>query len=312
MSEVKLCRSIILDSGELVKAGTTLKNYGDNSLFSVAPSQNSIVEKKGKKLCKSLLKRVRQDNIVNLFRLPRECVSETSMDSSLKKKWVKGDERIAPFPCIVRAKRLSEVRSIELLKDEEPFGPGVWEYYDKKFNNIRVITISSLMYLTIGNLWRLGHLKSVNKLASHFGGETCIVYYYPSTDQIKVEPIYRRKFYVNVPTYRFEKKFNELSVGQRVLYYSLVNGEIICQGYMYVLDAGDNEWYAHFRQAHSWLDVDEYQITDNDTHLFVKIEHKDGKQILSRLAVIHNSTNYFLFFLVKRHMVLIKDDSLYH
>ena len=215
MAELTLCRSIILDSGEIVPAGTILKDYGDLTSRSIAPSQAPLIEELRSKHPKDILTKFESKHIIDFFRISRECVLQASTSGSLKKKWVKGDERVAPFPCFVRATKMCEERSIELIDAKEPFGPYKRKFFDKNFGEIIVFTISSLDNLTIGSQWRLGGLKSISKLLEHISSyATVIGYYYPNTDYIKVEPLLRRKFYVELRSYRYERTFDELSVGQ--------------------------------------------------------------------------------------------------
>ena len=54
MCELTLKRSIMLDSGEIIPEGTTLKNYGEFTPLSIAPSQSvTEIEQSSKKLRKN-------------------------------------------------------------------------------------------------------------------------------------------------------------------------------------------------------------------------------------------------------------------
>lgn len=308
MAGLTLCRSIILDSGELVAAGTTLKDYGDLTSRSIAPSQPSPIDEGRKKIAKNVLESYKQEHLIDFFRIPRECVSQSLMNGSLKKKYVKGDESVAPFPCFIRASEMCEERSIELIENQEQY-PWNRRFFDKNFNEIDVFIISSLGNFYSGSLWKLGNLKSVSKLGSQINTfATVIGYYYSDTDFIKVEPLYRRRFYVKTTSYLFESIFNELSVGQIIRCYSICEGRAICKGRIYVFAKGDNKWFESFRKAHLWLNEDDYQVTEEDSHIFIKFMYYDGGKYISRLTIIHKSSNPFLFFHYKNHMVLIKDD----
>lgn len=311
MSELTLSRSIMIDSGEIIPAGTVLKNYGEFTPLSIAPSQSVIeIEKSTKGLRKKLIKKIGLQNIIYFFRIPRECVASNSICGSLKKEWVKGDERVAPFPCSVSAGRYyAEERKIEeLVEMTVEYMSSSIQYFDRNFKRINVVSISSLGNFVLGSLYKFGGLKSVRTLSNdHHGYSSCIMYYYPNTNQLKVNLIRRKKFYVEQPTYRIEKQFDELEQ-ESVNCYTCDSGHKFCQR-LYILEKGDNEWYEKFISAHSWLADTNYIPIDNDSHIFGKYEYYDGQKNVYGLTILHRSNNPYRFFKKKRLMVLIKENS---
>lgn len=152
--------------------------------------------------------------------------------------------------------------------------------------------------LLVGSHRNLSNLKCVQYLDFRCSSETCITYYYPCTSNIKSDCIRKKNFYVEQPSYKTEKRFDELD-------QEFVDCYIRDSGYrfsrrLYVIDKGDNEWYENFISAHVWLSDGNYTPVDNDSHIFVK--SVDG------LTILHKSTNPYLFFQSpKELMVLIKD-----
>lgn len=308
---IKLSRSIMIDSGEIIPAGTVLKNYGEFTPLSIAPSQSVMeIEKSTKGLRKKLIKKIGLPNIIYFFRIPRECVASNSICGSLKKEWVKGDERVAPFPCSVSVGRYyAEERKIEeLLEMTVEYMSCSIQYFDRNFKRINVVSISSLGNFGLGSLYKFGELKSVKTLSKDYfnGISSCIMYYYPNTSQMKVELISRKKFYVEQPTYRIEKQFDELEQ-ESVNCYTCDSSHKFCQR-LYILEKGDNEWYENFISAHSWLADTNYIPIDNDSHIFGKYEYYDGQKDVYGLTILHRSNNPYRFFTKKRLMVLIKEN----
>lgn len=313
MSELTLKRSIMLDSGEIIPVGTVLKNYGDFTPKSIAPSliTGGNIQFKGKN--KLAFKKAGEKNTIFFFRIPRECIDESTVSPDLKKLWVKGSDTIAPFFCSVKAKHTVETREVVEIREIEESNPhtfmGHWNYFDAQFNMIEVILISSLGELHIGSHYRLGNLQSVQKINDRSYADTCITYYYPDTSTIKIKTLQRNKFYVESPTYRIEKYFDELDK-ECVRCYERDNGNKFRQEFK-VIDKGDNEWYKHFISTHSWFDDSNYIHVDNDYHIFGRYYYYDGKNV-SGLTVLHKSTNPFRFFkregwlkvLIKEHFEL--------
>lgn len=315
MGEITLSRSIMIDSGEIIPAGTVLKNYGELTPLSIAPSQSvTEIEKSTQGLRKKLIKKIGLQNIIYFFRIPRECVTPISIGGPLKKEWVKGDERVSPFPCYVSKERYyAEERKIEeLLEMKDEYMSRSIQYFDRNFKRINVVSISSLGNFGLGSLYKFGELKSVNSLSDDYlGFSSCIMYYYPNTNQIKVELFRRRKFYVEQPSYKTEKYFDELNQ-EFVDCHIRDSKHKFCQR-LYIMEKGNNEWYEKFISAHSWLADTNYIPIDNDSHIFGKYEYYDGQKNVSGLTVLHKSNNPYKFFKsCKRLKVLIKDNSAYY
>ena len=315
MEELTLSRSIMLDSGEIIPAGSVLKNYGDSTPLSIAPSQSvAEIDLSKKGAMKKLIKNLERKDIVYFFRIPRECVVSTSICGSLKKKWIKGDSRVAPFPCSVTAGRhYAEERKIdELLEMTDEYMSRRIQFFDKNFKRIKVVSMSSLGNFGLGSLYKFGELKSVNTLSNHHNGfSSCIMYYYPNTSQMKVELIYRKKFYVEQLSYKTEKHFDELD--QELVDCHDIDSKHKFSRCLYVMEKGDNVWYEKFISAHSWLADTNYIPIDDDSHIFGRYEYFDGQKNVSGLMVLHRSNNPYQFFKSrKRLMVLIKDNSVYY
>ena len=309
MSELILRRTIMLDSGEIIMAGTILKDYGEVTPMSVAPSCKETFEQLTKTQRKSFFRKKDCDRTVYFFRIPRECVAETSIEGSLKKKWVDGDEKVAPFPCYIKVKHMAEERKIEEVEAEAKkvgyrFIP---HYFDKNFEQINVITISSLANLLIGSLSKFSELKAVQNLrGKHNTISTCIVYYHSLTNRINVDLIGRKNFYVEIPAYQYEIKFEKLKPLENVRCFVQTEGKGTYKAHMTVLDKGDNDWYKQFLKTHFWLEDDKYQQKEGDLHVFVRL--LNFREKFSRLAILHKSTNQFLFIKRNFHFSLIKEN----
>lgn len=74
---LQLTKAIILDNKEYVPAGTTLYNYGDCSLYSVAPSMKQDFPSK-------LRSKIDKDCIIEFCRIPSECVNFENLSKNLK------------------------------------------------------------------------------------------------------------------------------------------------------------------------------------------------------------------------------------
>lgn len=218
---------------------------------------------------------------------------------------------MAPFPCYVSVGRYyAEERKIEeLLEMTVVYMSHSIQYFDRNFKRINVVSISSLGNFGLGSLYKFGELKSVNSLSDDYlgGFSSCIMYYYPNTSQMKVDLIRRKKFYVEQPTYRIEKQFDELEQ-EFVDCYTHDSNYIFCRR-LFILEKGDNEWYENFISAHSWLADTNYIPIDNDSHIFGKYEYYDGQKNVSGLTILHKSNNPYRFFKSKKRlMVLIKEN----
>lgn len=314
MGEITLSRSIMLDSGEIIPAGAVLSNYGEFTPLSIAPSQSvTEIDLSKKGAIKKLIKNLGRENIVYFFRIPRECIASRPTSGPLKKKWVKGDGRVAPFPCSVTGGRCyAEERKIdELLEMRDEYMSRHIQYFDKNFKRINVVSISSLGNFGLGSLYKFWELKSVRMLSDHYNGYiSCIMYYYPNTNQMKVELIHSKKFYVEQLSYKTEIHFDELN--QEFVDCHDIDSKHMFSRRLYIMEKGDNEWYEKFISAHSWLADTNYIPIDNDSHIFGKYEYFDGQKNVSGLTVLHRSNNPYQFFKSrKRLMVLIKENSVY-
>ncbi len=234
----------------------------------------------------------------------------------MKKKWVRGDESIAPFPCSVTAGRCyAEERKIdELLETRDASMSRRIQFFDKKFKRINVVSISSLGNFGLGSLYKFGELKAVRSAESrsvdYFSGfSSCIMYYYPNTNQIRVELISHKKFYVEQSSYKTEKYFDELNQ-EFIDCYTRGSGHKFCCG-LYIMDKGNNEWYEKFIAVHSWLADANYFPVDNDSHILGKYVCFDGEKSVSGLTVLHRSNNPYQFFKSHKIMVLITENSVY-
>lgn len=301
MNELILKRSIMLDSGEIIPAGSVLKNYGEFTPKSISPSliASGQVHFRGKN--KEAFKKAGDKNTVYFFRIPRECIDETTLSAALKMLWIEGSDEISPFFCSIKARGSLEERKIEecLVYDDS----GWLNYYDKKLNPIDVIAISSVGELLVGSYRNLSNLKSVQYLDFRCSTETCITYYYPCTSNIKSDCIRNKKFYVEQPSYKTEKRFDELD--QEFVDCYIRDSVYKFSRRLYVIAKGDNEWYENFISAHAWLSDGNYTPVENDSHIFVKS--------VEGLTVLHKSTNPYLFFQSpKSLMVLIKENSAYY
>lgn len=301
MNELILKRAIMLDSGEIIPAGSVLKNYGNFTPKSITPSMISSgqIHFRGKN--KEAFKKAGDKNTVYFFRIPRECIDETTLSAALKMLWIEGSDEISPFFCSIKARGSLEERKIEECLVYDDYGR--LNYYDKKLNPIDVIAISSVGELLVGSYRNLSNLKCVQYLHFRCSTETCITYYYPCTSNVKSDCIWNKKFYVEQPSYKTEKRFDELDQ-EFVDCYIRDNGYKFSRR-LYVIAKGDNEWYENFISAHAWLSDGNYTPVENDSHIFVKS--------VEGLTVLHKSTNPYLFFQSpKSLMVLIKENSVYY
>ena len=304
MSELTLKRAIMLDSGEIIPAGTVLKNYGEFTPKSISPSLTASgkIQFRGKN--RLAFKQAGEKNTIFFFRIPRECIDEATLSHGLKKLWVKGSDEISPFFCSVKESRNKSDR--EIAEIEENYSWSRPLFFDKEFRQIEVVKISSVYSLLWSPFYEMKTVKNVYGNSYHL--YTCIGYYYPDTDKIKFDLLRKKSFYVELPSYRGEKFFDDLD-RETVDCYEIGGKHKLCQRF-YIMEKGDNEWYKQFISAHSWLADINYMPINNDSHIFGKYEYYDGQKNVSGLTIIHKSTNPYLFFKSrKKHMVLIKENS---
>ena len=304
MSELTLKRSIMLDSGEIIPAGSVLKNYGDFTPKSITPSMIACgqIHFRGKN--KEAFKKAGDKNTVYFFRIPRECIDEATLSHDLKKLWVKGSDEISPFFCSVKESRNKSDREIAEVEDRYSWSSPL--FFDKDFKRIEVIKISSVYSLLWSPFYKLKTAKNI--FENHYHLSTCIGYYYPDTDKIKFDLLIKKAFYVKLPSYRVEKFFDDINIETVDCYESGCKHKF-CQR-IYIMEKGDNEWYKKFISAHSWMADTNYVSIDNDSHIFGRYEYYDGQKNVSGLTIIHKSTNPYLFFKSRKLlMVLIKDNT---
>ena len=117
MSELTLKRAIMLDSREIIPAGTVLKNYGEFTPKSISLSliASGKIQFRGKN--RLAFKEAGEKNTIFFFRIPRECIDEATLSPNLKKLWVKGSNEISPFFCSVKESRNKLDRKIAEVED---------------------------------------------------------------------------------------------------------------------------------------------------------------------------------------------------
>lgn len=305
MSELTLKRAIMLDSGEIIPAGSVLKNYGEFIPKSISPSliASGTIQFRGKN--RLAFKQAGEKNTIFFFRIPRECVDEATLSHDLKKLWVKGSDDISPFFCSVKESRNKLEREIAVIEGRQSW-PSPLFFFDKDFKQIEVIKISSIDLLFWSPFCKLKTIRNIyEKYDFH---STCIGYYYPDTDKIKFDLLKKKSFYVELSPYRVEKSFDELVRGE-VEVWCYESGDKFSRR-INIMEKGDNEWYKNFISAHSWLSDINYTLIDNDSHIFCKYFDYDKHQGRCGLTILHKSTNPYLFFKYsRRRMVLIKNHN---
>lgn len=306
MSELTLKRAIMLDSREIIPAGTVLKNYGEFTPKSISLSliASGKIQFRGKN--RLAFKEAGEKNTIFFFRIPRECIDEATLSPNLKKLWVKGSNEISPFFCSVKESRNKLDRKIAEVEDSYSWSKPL--FFDKDFKLIEVIKISSVYSLLWSTFYELKTAKNIYGNSYH--RYTCIGYYYPDTDKIKFDLLRKKSFYVKLPSYRVEKSFDDLD-RETVDCYE-IGGKHKFSQRIIIMEKGDNEWYLNFISAHLWLSDINYTLIDNDSHIFCKYFYYDydKHQGISGLTILHKSTNPYLFFKnSKRRMVLIKDHN---
>ena len=159
MSELTLKRAIMLDSGEIIPAGSVLKNYGDFTPKSISPSliASGKIQFRGKN--RLAFKEAGEKNTIFFFRIPRECIDEAALSHDLKKLWVKGSDDISPFFCSVKESRNKLGREIAVIEGRQSW-PSLF-FFDKDFKQIEVIKISSIDLLFWSPFCKLKTIKNI-------------------------------------------------------------------------------------------------------------------------------------------------------
>lgn len=286
---LQLTKAIILDNKEYVPAGTTLYNYGEHSLYSVAPSKKSSYQSK-------VRSKIDKDCIIDFCRIPRECVDFENLSKKLKRSFVQGDNSVSPFYCSIIGKRLAEERHITELPhiNYVMYGDVVRDYYDAKFKPIKVVLISSMGELTMGGHSQYCDLHQVD----YDSANTVILYYYSGSANLKLKKVAYNKFYADFRAYRTTVDFSELSVGDRVDSYVIIDNKAIFENEVHVIDLGQGrDWLEKFQQAHSSMDVINEDCPEDDLHMFVRLYHYDKErgENVSELKMLHQSSCHYIF-----------------
>lgn len=294
---LQLTKAIILDNKEYVPAGTILYNYGKHSLYSVAPSKKSSYPSK-------IRSKIDKDCIIDFCRIPRECVDFENLSKNLKRSFVKGDNSVSPFYCSIIGKRIAEERHITELPHIEyvMYGDRVREYYDAKFGPINVVLISSMGELTIGAHSQYDALPQID----HDLASTVILFYYSGSANLKLKKVAYNKFYAGFRAYRTVIDFSELSIGDRVDCYEIIDNKAIFENEVHVIDMGHGqEWLEKFHRAHSSMNAFDEGCPEDDLHMFVRLCHydKECSENVSELKMLHQSSCHYIF---SRRPVMLK------
>ena len=299
---IKLTKAIILDNDEYVPADTILYNYGENSLYSVAPSKLQSCPSKARN-------KVDKDCVIDFCRIPRECIDAEYLSNKLRKALIKGDDTISPFYCSIVGKSSVEERHITESTHirNAMYGDDGLYYYDSKLRPINVVLISSIGELSIGAHHCFSNLPQLEN-ESHY--ETVVTYYYSGSANLKVKKLAYNKFYADFRAYRTAIDFSELSVGDMFDCYYIINNKVHFAYKVYIIDLGQgNDWLDKFQRAHSSTYAIEETFPEDDIHIFARLCHydKERKENVSELKMLHKSSCGFIFAKPKVIKTLIKE-----
>lgn len=116
MNELILKRAIMLDSGEIIPAGSVLKNYGEFIPKSISPSLIACgtIQFRGKN--RLAFKQAGEKNTIFFFRIPRECIDETTLSNDLKNCGLKARMRFLHFFVLSKNPAISQIEKSQKLK----------------------------------------------------------------------------------------------------------------------------------------------------------------------------------------------------
>lgn len=275
-NKIKLLRTIVLETGEVIPANSLLETGADFPLWTRVPRKNS-----------SFSKIENHDyDILNLCRIPRQCID--SLTGMLNNLLVRGDITVAPFSCT-----LNEFEhGTAIIEDPMHLPPHVTALYDNLFNPINIIEFCTFKDLMNGKFRNLPHSDKINA-ENYF--TYCIVYHYSGCNDIKVKSVKDAHFYKELISYQYQVEFDDINIGDEIECYITENSKAFHMQHLSIIDIGKGPaWWDSFKRSHSEIceGENDYKSLEDETHIFARCEYYDKSVITGRkeLVILHQSS----------------------
>lgn len=275
-NQIKLLRTIVLETGEVIPANSLLETDDYFPLWTPVPSKKKLPSSK-----------IEGYDIINLCCIPRHCISIDSITGMLRNLLVDGDNSVAPFCCTLNQFE----HGVAVVEDPMHLPPHVTASYDRLFNPITIIEFCTFEDLLHGKFRNLPHLDINTKNYRTY----CIVYYHNGCSELKVVGAKEAHFYKILKSYEYQVGFDEINIGDEIECYVTENNKAFQMQHLWIIDKGKgSRWWELFKRSHSDFceKENDYKSLEDETHIFARCEYYDKSIITGRkeLVILHQSS----------------------
>lgn len=281
--KMKLLRTIVLETGEVIPANTVLNSGKYEPLETLAPGKNHIPASQ-----------IEEQDIIYFCRIPRHCIQIQSLTGMLKNLLIEGDNSIAPFSCTFNEYE----HGVALIEDPMHLPPHLTASYDNEFNPINIIEFCTFKDLLKG---KFHNLPCIEKVTTGNYYTYCIVYHYNECNELRFKEAKSAHFYKELRSYQYQVDFDDIDIGDEIDCYITEKSKAFQMQHLSIIDKGKGtEWWESFRRSHSSICGVEkdYIPLEDEIHLFARCEYYDKSVITGRkeLVILHQSTytNYLM------------------
>lgn len=276
-NKLKLLRTIVLETGEVIAANSLLETNDHFPLWTPVPSKKNLPSSK-----------IEDYDILNLCSIPRQCIYVDSLTGMLEDMLVDGDNSIAPYSCTLNEFE----QGVAIIEDPMHLPPHLTASYDNLLNPINIVEFCIFQDLLKGKFRNLSHSEEINAESYY---TYCIVYHYAGCNELKVKSVKDAHFYKELISYQYQVEFDEINIGDEIECYVVENNKAFQMQHLWIVDKGNGpEWWESFKRSHSEICKKEadYKSFEDETHILARCEYYDKSCITGRkeLVILHQSS----------------------